>query len=79
MRDKSLTQSLTQDEKERDKGLRLFPATPQYSGIFNRLRCKKTLKVYPDFHHYIVFDHVDTILPDVLAWLEEICSEKIAC
>ena len=42
--------------------------------IYKRLQCKKSLKVYPDFHHYIVFDHVEAILPDVLAWLEEICG-----
>jgi alpha-beta hydrolase superfamily lysophospholipase len=42
--------------------------------IYNRLTCKKSLKVYQGFHHYIIFDHVDTILPDVLEWLEEICG-----
>jgi len=42
--------------------------------IYNRLRCRKSLKVYQGFHHYILFDHVDTILPDVLGWLEAICS-----
>jgi len=42
--------------------------------IYNRLTCKKSLKIYPGFHHYIVFDHVDTILPDVVAWLEDICG-----
>jgi alpha-beta hydrolase superfamily lysophospholipase len=42
--------------------------------IYNRLNCKKSLKVYQGFHHYILFDHIDTILPDVLEWLEDICS-----
>jgi len=42
--------------------------------IYNRLTCKKSLKVYPGCHHYIVFDHIDVILPDVLEWLEEICG-----
>ena len=40
--------------------------------IYNRLNCRKALKVYEGFHHYILFDHVDAILPDVLTWLEEI-------
>jgi len=42
--------------------------------IYQRLTCKKALKVYPDCHHYIVFDHVDKILPDVTAWLEDLCG-----
>ena len=42
--------------------------------IYNRLTCRKSLKIYPGFHHYIVFDHVDAILPDIVAWLEEICG-----
>ena len=42
--------------------------------IYNRLTCKKALKVYQGCHHYIVFDHVDKVLPDVTAWLEDICG-----
>ncbi len=42
--------------------------------IYNRLTCKKSFKSYPGFHHYIAFDNVDTILPDVLEWLDEICN-----
>ncbi len=42
--------------------------------IYNRLTCKKMFKSYPGFHHYITFDNVDAILPDVLKWLEEICN-----
>jgi len=42
--------------------------------IYNRLTCKKTLKVYEGCHHYIVFDHVGKILPDVVQWLKEICG-----
>jgi pimeloyl-ACP methyl ester carboxylesterase len=41
--------------------------------IYNRLTCKKAVKVYPDCHHYILFDHVDKVLPDVVAWLEDVC------
>ena len=26
------------------------------------------------FHHYILFDHVDVVVPDILEWLEEICG-----
>ncbi len=53
---------------EKDK---IFPQT-YIEHIYNRLNCKKSLKVYEGLHHYIVFDHVDTILPDVLTWMEEI-------
>lgn len=42
--------------------------------IFDRLACKKSLKVYPGCHHYIVFDHVDKLLPEVAAWMEEVCG-----
>lgn len=40
--------------------------------IYNRLTCKKTLKVYPGLPHYMIVDHVDTFLPDLIAWLEEV-------
>ncbi len=42
--------------------------------IYGRLTCKKYLRVYEGLHHYILFDHVDAVLPDVLCWLEEICG-----
>jgi alpha-beta hydrolase superfamily lysophospholipase len=41
--------------------------------LYNRLTCRKSLKVYPGFHHYILFDHVDAVLPDVLQWMEDTC------
>jgi len=40
--------------------------------IHGRLTCKKRLKVYEGLHHYIVFDHVDAVMPDVIEWLGEI-------
>ncbi len=42
-------------------------------GIYNRLTCRKSLKVYPGFAHYLMFDHIDAILPDVTGWIEEVC------
>lgn len=42
--------------------------------IYARLTCRKRLQVYEGFHHYILFDHVDVVVPDILAWLEEICG-----
>jgi alpha-beta hydrolase superfamily lysophospholipase len=42
--------------------------------LYHRLTCKKSLKVYQGFHHYILFDHVDAVLPDVLQWLEDTCK-----
>jgi alpha-beta hydrolase superfamily lysophospholipase len=53
---------------------RIFPQD-YIEHIYNRLSCEKSLKIYQGFHHYILFDHVDTILPDVLEWLEAVCSD----
>ena len=39
--------------------------------IYNRLRCEKRLQVYPECHHYILFDHVDRVVPDVVQWMEQ--------
>jgi len=41
--------------------------------IYNRLTCKKSLKIYPGLPHYIIVDYIDRILPDIVEWLEEIC------
>ncbi|OGP58853.1 MAG: hypothetical protein A2V67_19250 [Deltaproteobacteria bacterium RBG_13_61_14] len=40
--------------------------------IYNRLTCKKSLKIYPDLPHLILTEHVDIVVPDVAKWLEEI-------
>lgn len=40
--------------------------------IFNRLTCKKSLKVYPNLQHLILTEHIDVVLPDALSWLKEI-------
>lgn len=50
----------------------IFPQA-YIESIFNRLTCEKSLKIYRDCHHYIVFDHVSKVAPDVLAWIEKIC------
>ncbi len=42
--------------------------------IYNRLTCKKSLKLYPDLSHYVVLDYIETVIGDVVEWLEEICS-----
>ena len=42
--------------------------------IYNRLTCKKSLKIYPDLPHLILTEHVDIVAPDVVEWLEEIFS-----
>lgn len=41
--------------------------------IYDRLTCPKSLEVYKGCHHYILFDHVDDVVPDVVTWMEEIC------
>ena len=40
--------------------------------IFHRLRCKKTLRVYKDLPHYLIVDHIESILPDIAEWLEDL-------
>jgi len=40
--------------------------------IYNRLTCKKSLKIYPDLPHLILTEHVDIVTPDVVEWLEDI-------
>ena len=42
--------------------------------IYDRMTCKKSLKVYEGCHHYILFDHVERLLPDVVDWIEQICG-----
>lgn len=40
--------------------------------IYQRLTCKKSLKIYPDLPHLILTEQVDRVIPDVVEWLEEI-------
>lgn len=40
--------------------------------IYNKLTCKKSLKVYPNLPHLILTEHVNLIIPDVVEWLEDI-------
>ncbi len=42
--------------------------------IYGRLTCRKTFKCYDGLPHYLIVDHVDRILPDVVQWLEETCG-----
>jgi len=41
--------------------------------IYEGLTCKKSLKIYEGCHHYVLFDEVEKVVPDVVAWMEEIC------
>jgi len=49
----------------------IFPSD-YIEGIYNRLTCKKSLKVYLDLPHLICTEYVSTIIPDVVEWLEEV-------
>ena len=44
--------------------------------IYNRLTCKKSLKVYKDLPHLILTENVDLVIPDVVKWLEDICKKS---
>jgi pimeloyl-ACP methyl ester carboxylesterase len=51
----------------------IFP-TDYIERIHARLNCEKSLKVYPGLPHYMIVDHVDQILDDVVEWMEHICG-----
>jgi pimeloyl-ACP methyl ester carboxylesterase len=51
----------------------IFP-TDYIETIHARLRCEKSLKIYPGLPHYMIVDHVDRILNDVVEWMEHICG-----
>lgn len=38
--------------------------------LYRRMTCRKELKIYPGLPHYIIVDHIDKILPDIIRWLE---------
>lgn len=42
--------------------------------VFQRLTCKKSLKLYPDLSHFLCTDHVDAVVPDMVAWMDEVCG-----
>lgn len=52
---------------------RIFPRD-YIADIHARLTCTKRLAVYEDCHHYILFDDVDRVAPDAVAWLRETCG-----
>ncbi len=52
---------------------RIFPQD-YIECLYGRLTCPKSLKVYEECHHYIVFDDVNRLLPDVVAWLQDLCG-----
>ena len=51
----------------------IFP-TDYIEKIHARLNCEKSLKVYPGLPHYMIVDHVDRILDDVVEWMEHVCG-----
>jgi alpha-beta hydrolase superfamily lysophospholipase len=55
----------------------IFP-TDYIEKIHARLTCEKSLKVYPGLPHYMIVDHVDRILDDVVEWMERVCSTGAA-
>jgi alpha-beta hydrolase superfamily lysophospholipase len=48
----------------------IFPAD-YIKKLFNRLTCKKDLKIYPGLPHYMIADFVGVFAPDVVNWLNE--------
>ena len=42
--------------------------------VHARLNCEKSLKIYPGLPHYMIVDHVDRILDDVVEWIEHTCG-----
>ncbi len=39
--------------------------------LYEKLRCEKEMKIYPDLHHLITIEHVELILPDLVKWINE--------
>ncbi|MDI6797207.1 MAG: alpha/beta hydrolase, partial [Desulfatibacillaceae bacterium] len=48
----------------------IFPAD-YIKKLFDRLTCKKELKIYPGLPHYMIADFVGVFAPDVVNWLNE--------
>jgi alpha-beta hydrolase superfamily lysophospholipase len=48
----------------------IFP-TDYIKKLFDRLACKKELKVYPGLPHYMIADFVSVFAPDVVGWLKK--------
>ena len=40
--------------------------------LFNRLTCTKAFKLYPGIGHFLLTDHVDFVIPDIVAWVTEL-------
>ncbi|MBN1365265.1 MAG: alpha/beta fold hydrolase [Syntrophaceae bacterium] len=51
----------------------IFP-TDYIQSLYARLTCKKDLRIYEGLPHYIIVDHIDKIMPDILRWLEDTCA-----
>jgi alpha-beta hydrolase superfamily lysophospholipase len=51
----------------------IFP-TDYVRGVFEGLRCPKTMKVYPGRAHYMVVDDVPAFLGDVTAWMDGVLA-----
>ena len=42
--------------------------------LFERLQGKKSLKIYDGHSHFLVTEEVDTIMPDISAWIDELSA-----
>ena len=42
--------------------------------IYDKIACKKKMIVYPNMSHALMSENVDDILPDIIAWLQDIYS-----
>jgi alpha-beta hydrolase superfamily lysophospholipase len=40
--------------------------------LHERLTCKKALKIYPGLTHFVLTEHVDVAMPDIVSWVEEL-------
>ncbi len=55
---------------------RIFPVEYTKS-LYARITSKKKIKIYKDCDHAIMVENENLILPDILAWLQEIYPKKI--
>lgn len=47
---------------------------PFMKRLFDRLTCKKVLKIYPGVDHFVLTAHAQRVIPDIVAFIEETCG-----
>jgi len=51
----------------------IFP-TEYMTTLYQRLTCPKRMHIYPGLPHYLVVDHIEMVVADVVGWIGETCA-----